>query len=255
MAKTKSSGRRSNQSSRGNGKSQSNNGGQSTGLVDRAMKMGREAAKSLASIVPDALGGSALRSIEVEFESLRDLYRKELEDLYSAEQQLLKALPMMAEASSSAALRNAFETHLRETQGHVERLDKVFKASGIRPESHTCKAMQGLIAEGQEWMSQDAKPGVKDAGLIAAAQRVEHYEIAGYGCLRTYAQLLGEDQAVDLLQETLDEEGATDKKLTSLAKKINVQATNGQAKSSNGRAGRRRATTGSTRRRSTARSR
>jgi ferritin-like metal-binding protein YciE len=162
--------------------------------------------------------------IHVNFESLADLFRKELEDLYSAEQQLLDALPKMAEAAHSKALKTAFRAHLKETERHVDRLDKVFTELAIKPSRKTCHAMEGLIREGDEWISEAAEPGVKDAGLIAAAQRVEHYEMAGYGCVRTYARLLGHRSAGAILQQTLDEEGAADKKLTQLAKRINVQA-------------------------------
>lgn len=164
------------------------------------------------------------QGISVEYESLRDLFIKELHDLYSAEQQLTKALPKMAKAAASAKLREAFQSHLKETEGQVTRLERVFGLLGMSPKQEKCKAMAGLISEGDEWIKERAKPGVKDAGLIAAAQRVEHYEMAGYGCVRTYAELLGESEAARLLQETLDEEGAADKKLTQLSKRINVQA-------------------------------
>jgi ferritin-like metal-binding protein YciE len=156
--------------------------------------------------------------------TLQDLYIEELQDLYSAEHQLLKALPKMAEAASSEGLRDAFLTHLHETENQVARLKTVFEGLGMQPKAARCKAMEGLIAEGSEWMKEPAKSGVMDAGLIAAAQRVEHYEMAGYGCVRTYAQLLGETEAMNLLQKTLDEEGAADKKLTQLSKRINIQA-------------------------------
>jgi len=157
-------------------------------------------------------------------DTLRDLFVDELKDLYSAEHQLLKALPKMAKAATSPQLKRAFESHLKETKGQVERLDQVFADLDVSPKGKKCKAMEGLVEEGAEWMEEDADPDVMDAGLIAAAQRVEHYEMAGYGCVRTYAQLLGEDKAATLLQKTLDEEGAADKKLTELAKRINVEA-------------------------------
>jgi ferritin-like metal-binding protein YciE len=144
---------------------------------------------------------------------------------------LVEALPKMAAAARSAGLRDAFQSHLAETRQHVKRLEQVFKQLKLRPESKTCKAMKGLIAEGSEWMKQNATPGVMDAGLIAAAQRVEHYEIAGYGCVRTFAKLLDLQGIATLLQETLDEEGTTDKKLTQIAKKINVQADGGKTRS------------------------
>jgi ferritin-like metal-binding protein YciE len=133
----------------------------------------------------------------------------------------------MAKAASCEKLKGAFEKHLDETRHQVERLEDIFKALGVSPKGKKCKAMEGLVAEGAEKIEEDAEDDVKDAGLIAAAQRVEHYEIAAYGCVRTYAKLLGEDDAVKLLQETLDEEGATDKHLTSLAEKINVEARDG----------------------------
>ncbi|MBL8827131.1 MAG: DUF892 family protein, partial [Planctomycetaceae bacterium] len=125
---------------------------------------------------------------------------------------------------SSSGLREALEDHLHETEVQARRLEQIFQMLEMEPKQTKCKAMAGIIAEGDEWLGEKGKPGVKDAGMIAIAQRVEHYEIAGYGCVRTYAQLLGDDRAAHLLQTTLDEEGAADKKLTDLAKKINVQA-------------------------------
>jgi len=160
----------------------------------------------------------------MELNSLRDLYIEELKDLYSAENQLLKALPKMAKAATAKSLKNGFEKHLKETRTHVERLKKVFAGLKTSPGNKTCKAMQGLIEEGDHVIGEDAEPEVRDAALIAAAQRVEHYEMAGYGCVRTYAKLLGYKQAEKDLQKTLDEEGATDKKLTELAQRINVKA-------------------------------
>jgi ferritin-like metal-binding protein YciE len=157
--------------------------------------------------------------------TLHDLYVDELKDLYNAEHQLLKALPKMAKAATAPELSQAFTDHLAETKGHVERLDKIFKKLDASPKGKTCKAMEGLVEEGKEVMEEDAEPAVMDAALIAAGQRVEHYEMAGYGCVRTFARLLGYDQAADLLQETLNEEGAADKKLTKLAETvINVEA-------------------------------
>jgi len=158
-------------------------------------------------------------------DSLRKLYIEELRDLYDAESQILKALPKMAEASSSPQLKEGFNTHLRETENQVQRLVSIFEKLGQSPQGKKCQAMKGLIEEGKELMKEDAEPEVLDAGLIAAAQRVEHYEIAGYGTVRTYARLLKETEAERLLQETLDEEGQTDKKLTQLAEQlINRQA-------------------------------
>ncbi len=160
--------------------------------------------------------------------TLRDLYVEQLRDMYDAEKQLTKALPKMAKASTSPKLKEAFETHLRETEGHVKRLEQVFTALDMAPRGKKCKAMQGLIEEGSEMMEENGEPEVIDAGLIAAAQRVEHYEMAGYGTVRTYAQTLGEKQAATLLQQTLDEEKHADELLTQIAENtINVQATHG----------------------------
>jgi ferritin-like metal-binding protein YciE len=161
----------------------------------------------------------------MKLETLHDLYVDELKDLYSAEHQLLKALPKMAKAASAPQLAKAFTDHLEETKGQVDRLEKIFKKLDVSPKGKTCKAMEGLLEEGKEVMEEDADPTVMDAALIAAAQRVEHYEMAGYGCVRTFARLLGYEQAAGLLQATLDEEGAADKKLTKLAETvINVEA-------------------------------
>lgn len=162
----------------------------------------------------------------MELTSLEDLFVEELKDLYSAENQLLKAIPKMAKAASSKQLKAGFEKHLKQTKSHVERLEQVCELFEVSPRGKRCKAMEGLIDEGAEVIAEDAEPDVKDAALIAAAQRVEHYEIAGYGCVRTYAKLLGNDQAARLLQQTLDEEGDTDKSLTKLAESINVRAEN-----------------------------
>lgn len=149
--------------------------------------------------------------------SLEKLFVHELKDLYSAENQLLKALPLMARAASSNDLRDGFESHLKETEGHVRRIEQIFEDLDYSPAGETCDAMAGLVSEGEELIEMEGEPAVKDAALIAAAQRVEHYEIAAYGTARTLARHLGNDKAVKLLQETLDEEGATDKKLTNLA--------------------------------------
>lgn len=161
----------------------------------------------------------------MELETLKDLYIHELKDLYSAEKQLVKALPKMAKAASNEKLAAGFTTHLEETKEHAARLEKILKDLGQSTRGPKCKGMEGLVAEGQEMIEEEADEEVRDAGLIAAAQRVEHYEIAGYGCARTYAELLGEKAAAKVLQQTLDEEGSTDKKLTELAlKTINVAA-------------------------------
>jgi ferritin-like metal-binding protein YciE len=155
---------------------------------------------------------------------LRHLYVEELKDLYSAENQLLKAIPKMAKASTSEDLRAGFEEHLTQTQEHVARLEKIFKALGESPKGKKCKGMEGLIKEGAELIEEDPTPEELDAGLIAAAQHVEHYEMAGYGCVSAYAKLLGEDQALSLLRQTFEEEKETDKKLTQLSGRINVEA-------------------------------
>ena len=166
-----------------------------------------------------------LFSSSMALNSFDDLFVEQLQDLYDAEQRLVKALPKMADASHSASLKSAFQEHYRQTQGHVSRLEQVFKMLGKSAQSKTCEAMKGLVAEGEEVLSAKGDPDVKDAALIAAAQRVEHYEIAGYGTARTFAQRLGRQDAARLLQQTLDEEGATDKKLTALAEQsINPKA-------------------------------
>lgn len=152
--------------------------------------------------------------------SLKKLYLEELRDLYSAETQLVKALPKMAKGASSDELKEAFESHLEQTKEHVERLTEIFDRLEEKPTGKTCKAMKGLIEEGSEMLEEDGEESVIDAGLIAAAQRVEHYEIAGYGTVRTLANLLGEEEAAELLQQTLDEEGETDKQLSELAEGI-----------------------------------
>ena len=158
-------------------------------------------------------------------DSLKDLYIDELKDLYNAENQLLKALPKMAKKASAPELKKAFQNHLAQTEGHVDRLERIFKKLGEKPGGKTCKAMKGLVEEGKEIIEEDGDDSVLDAALIGAAQRVEHYEIAGYGVVRTFASLLGEQEAVGLLQRTLNEEGETDKKLTRLAETvINVEA-------------------------------
>jgi ferritin-like metal-binding protein YciE len=155
---------------------------------------------------------------------LKELYVEELKDLYSAENQLVKAIPKMAKAATSEDLRAGFEEHLEQTKEHVARLERIFKALGESPKGKTCKGMQGLISEGSEMIEEDPEPEMLDAGLISAAQRVEHYEMAGYGCVATYAELLGENEAAQLLRTTLEEERETDEKLTELSKEINVEA-------------------------------
>jgi ferritin-like metal-binding protein YciE len=160
-------------------------------------------------------------------DNLHDLFLEQLKDIYDAEQRIVKALPKMAREASSEELSSAFEEHLAQTQEHVARLERVFRIVGESPSKKTCKATVGLLEEGEEIMKQDAPESVLDAGLIAAAQKVEHYEMATYGCLRDWAQLLGLSEASDVLQETLDEEGEADKKLTEIAQSLNVEAMEG----------------------------
>jgi ferritin-like metal-binding protein YciE len=156
--------------------------------------------------------------------NLRDVFVEQLKDLYNAEQQLVKALPKMAKAATSPDLAQGFEEHLEQTKGHVNRLEEIFQKLDEKPTGKKCKAMEGLIKEGSETIEEDASDAAKDALLIAAAQRVEHYEIAGYGSVKTYADLLGENEAAELLAETLQEEKDTDEKLTEAAQTINADA-------------------------------
>ena len=163
-------------------------------------------------------------------ESLQDLYLEQLRDLHSAERQIIEALPKMIEQTSHPELRQAFERHLRQTEEQLRRLEQIGQKSGQKLTGHKCKGMEGLLEEGEELMKERADSDVLDAALISAAQRVEHYEMAGYGCARTYAQLLGLDDDAQLLQRTLDEEGETDHSLTALAERvINVDALTGSA--------------------------
>ena len=158
-------------------------------------------------------------------DSLEKLFIEELKDIYNAEKQLTRALPRMAKAAESPELRQAFTNHLKETEGQIQRLERVFKEAGQAVRGKKCKGMEGLIEEGKEMMEEDGEPEVKDAALIASAQKVEHYEIASYGCLRAYAELLGYSEAAQLLQQNLQEEEAADKKLNQLAEGgINEQA-------------------------------
>lgn len=159
--------------------------------------------------------------------TLQDFFIEELKDLYSAEKQLLKALPKMAKAADSPELKEAFQNHLSETEAQVGRLEKISGNLGKTLTGKKCKAMEGLIEEGKEIIEQDAVPVVKDAALIAAAQKVEHYEIASYGCAATYAKLLNNNKVESLLRETLEEEGNADKTLTQIAENINVEALEG----------------------------
>jgi ferritin-like metal-binding protein YciE len=161
----------------------------------------------------------------MKLETLRDLYVEQLHDLYSAETQLVEALPKMAKGATNQQLRTAFTEHLAQTKGHAQRLEQIFKELGEDPKGPECKGMKGLIREGDEMVKMKGDPAAIDAGLIAAAQRVEHYEMAGYGCVRTYAHQLGDHATEQRLQQTLDEESAADQKLTKLAETvINLEA-------------------------------
>jgi len=164
-------------------------------------------------------------------ESLQDLYLEQLRDLHSAERQIIEELPKMIKQTSHPELRQAFELHLRQTEEQLRRLEQIGKKSGQKLTGHKCKGMAGLLEEGAELMKERADSDVLDAALISAAQRVEHYEMAGYGCARTYARLLGLEDDAQILQRTLDEEGKTDHLLTSLAERVvNVDALTGSAK-------------------------
>jgi len=160
----------------------------------------------------------------MEHNALKEVYIAELKDLYDAENRLVKAIPKMAKAASSKKLRSGFEEHLEQTRGHVDRLKEILDAMGEKAGGKKCAGMTGIVKEGEEIMEEDFEGEVMDAALISAAQRVEHYEIAAYGCVRTWAALLGENEASALLEKTLEEEKETDQKLTELAEQINVQA-------------------------------
>ncbi|MFN2508672.1 MAG: ferritin-like domain-containing protein [Chthoniobacterales bacterium] len=172
-------------------------------------------------------------------DSLNKLLEEELKDIYSAEKQLLKALPKMARQAASDELRSALEEHTEVTRAQVNRLEQVFESLGSKAKAKTCKAMQGLVEEAEEVMDEDAEDAVMDAGIIAAAQKVEHYEIASYGTVRTWARLCGQEEAARLLQETLDEEAETDERLTQLAESfVNPEAEAGNAGSGKSARGR-----------------
>jgi ferritin-like metal-binding protein YciE len=156
----------------------------------------------------------------MKLDTLKTLYANELRDLYNAENQLVKALPKMAKAASSEELKHAFENHLEQTRTHVERLEEVFEELGEKPKGKTCRAMKGLIDEGSEILKEDGEESVIDAGIIVAAQKVEHYEIASYGSVRTFAQMLGKNRSAELLQTTLDEESEANELLNKLAEDI-----------------------------------
>jgi ferritin-like metal-binding protein YciE len=162
-----------------------------------------------------------------QLKSLDDLLVHELQDIYNAEGQITKALPKMIKAANHPELRAAFEEHLQQTEGQIERLDRVFELLGVPAKGKKCEGMAGIIAEGQKALEENASPDVLDAALIAAAQKVEHYEIASYGCVATYAEMLGYDQVHELLGQNLDEEETTDERLSDLAESvINVEAAN-----------------------------
>ncbi len=161
----------------------------------------------------------------MEMETLKDLYVEELKDLYSAENQIIKALPRMIKAASHPELKQAFTKHLKETQVHASRIEQVCDDLGVSPRGKKCVGMEGLLEEGKDLIKEKPDQDVLDAGLIAAAQHVEHYEMAGYGCVRTYARQLGYATQADILQTTLDEEGHADKVLTQIAESsVNIEA-------------------------------
>lgn len=167
-----------------------------------------------------------MRFTALKLDSLRDLLIEELRDLYNAENQLVEALPKLGEAATSSELKSAFNHHLQETRQHVTRLERIFQQIGEKSSGETCEAMKGLIKEGDVLVKAEGDPSVRDAGLVGAAQRVEHYEIAGYGTARSLARRLGENEIAETLQQTLNEEAQADKKLTSIAEsQVNVQAT------------------------------
>jgi ferritin-like metal-binding protein YciE len=166
----------------------------------------------------------------VKANSLRELYVEQLRDLYDAEHQIIKALPKMIGEVSSEQLRNALSEHLEITRQQAQRLERIFENMGQKSKSEKCKGMEGLIKEGNDVVKKAEDEDVRDAAIISAAQRVEHYEMAGYGTVRTYAELLGEQEAAQLLQQTLDEEKEADQELTNLAEQINVEAGEGEVR-------------------------
>ena len=178
----------------------------------------KESAKRVKSEAKDAAkeSGSSPEEHNMSLDSLQKLFLEELKDMYNAEKQILRALPRMIKATESARLQEAFTKHLKETEAQVQRLERIFTELGQPARGKACKGMEGILEEGKDVLEKEGEPAVIDAALIAAAQRVEHYEIAAYGCLRTYAQLLGLPQAEQLLQQTLQEEEAADKKLTEI---------------------------------------
>jgi ferritin-like metal-binding protein YciE len=175
---------------------------------------------------PQAVFGYlSLRGLTMQIDNLEKLFVEQLKDIYNAEKQLVRALPRMAKAATDSELEEALTTHLRQTEKQVERLERIFKELGKNPQGKRCAGMEGLIEEGKELLQEDVEEEVLNAGLIGAAQKVEHYEIAAYGTLKTYARLLGRDKAVGLLEETLKEEKEADKILSDIAERsINVEA-------------------------------
>jgi ferritin-like metal-binding protein YciE len=168
---------------------------------------------------------SIIKEVIMKLGSLKDLYIQELKDLYSAENQILKALPKMMSSASSQQVQQAFQSHLEQTKSQIERLNEIFSRMGESGRGHKCEGMEGIITEGETFIKSSGDPSVKDAALISCAQKVEHYEMAGYGTCRTYAQILGENEAASLLEKTLEEEKKTDKLLTRIAEQsVNVQS-------------------------------
>ncbi|HUB80927.1 MAG TPA: ferritin-like domain-containing protein [Bryobacteraceae bacterium] len=160
----------------------------------------------------------------MKFESLHQLYLMELRDLYDAEKRIVKALPRVIENTTSPDLQTALSNHLQETKGHVTRLEQVFKLHNEEAKTETCDGMKGILSEGEDILGHDENPEVRDAGIIAACQKVEHYEIASYGTVRKWAEQMGHTKAVQLLQQTLDEEKTADRKLTEIGEKLNPQS-------------------------------
>jgi ferritin-like metal-binding protein YciE len=160
----------------------------------------------------------------MKLENLQQLYLKELRDLYDAEKQITEALPKLIDAASNPELKNGLQEHLNVTNTQISRLERIFQSLNEKPTGETCKGMKGVIKEGDEIVSAGGDPATVDAGIISAAQRVEHYEMAGYGTVRTYAKLLGQQEHANLLQQTLQEEEQADKTLTQIANTVNVEA-------------------------------
>ncbi len=160
----------------------------------------------------------------MKFKSLHDLYIEELRDLYHAEKQILKALPKVIENTKSSELSTALSNHLEETKGHVTRLEQVFQLHNLEAKAETCEGMKGILSEGEDILGHDENLDVRDAGIVAGCQKVEHYEIASYGTVRTWAEQMGHKQSARLLQQTLDEEKRADQKLTEIAQRLNVEA-------------------------------